>query len=453
MSLRVPVGFRLVLRLPRHCPSSFSLFLRPSHISDRPYSQYLGLLFTMKLLSSTLVLSSAVFRFSSALSTAAAKSEIRNFVKNVKVPGLQNGMDYVRLGDSDLVVSRVCMGTMTFGEQNTLDEGVDLLDRCWDEYGINFLDTAEMYPVPTKPETQGDTDRAVAKFLKSRKREDVILATKVAGRAERITWMPRKEKSFAMLTKQQILESVDESLKRLETDYIDLLQLHWPDRYTGGLFGSEDFRPSSYEKAYEESPPPVPFEEQLEALQELVKSGKVRYIGVSNETPYGVMSMVNLAKQYPDLYPKIVSIQNNYSLVCRKDFEAGLAEVCYHTDVALLPYSPLAGGSLSGKYRSGVPDGARLTLFPGFMERYLGSANEAAVNAYCDIAVKAELTPSELALSWCYHNEIVASTIIGATSRKQLDENLKAYDIRLSDEVNEQISQTYKRYTDPTKSR
>lgn len=311
-----------------------------------------------------------------------------------------------------------------------------------------------MYPVPTQPETQGLTDKAVAMFLKKRNREDVILATKVAGRAERITWMPRKTKaSFAMLTKQQILESVDASLQRLETDYIDLLQLHWPDRYTGGLFGAEDFRPSAYEKTYQDSPDPVPFEEQLAALQELVKSGKVRYVGVSNETPYGVMSMVHLARTFPDLYPKIVSIQNNYSLVCRKDFEAGLAEVCYHTNVALLPYSPLAGGSLSGKYRSGVPEGARLTLFPGFMERYLGSTNEAAVNAYCDIATKAGLTPTELALSWCYHNELVASTIIGATSQEQLDENLKAYDIHLSEELYDQIGSTYKRYTDPTKSR
>ena len=237
-------------------------------------------------------------------------------------------------------------------------------------------------------------------------------------------------------------------MKRLGTDYIDLLQIHWPDRYVGSLFGSGDFLPS----AYEDSPEPVPFEEQLSALQEVIKAGKVRYIGVSNETPYGVCSMVSLAKQFPDLYPKIISIQNSYSLVCRKDFEAGLGEVCYHNNVALLPYSPLAAGTLSGKYRKKGVKG-RLELFPGFMERYLGSLNEEAVNVYCNIAENAGLTPAQLALSWCYHNEHVASTIIGATTIEQLDENIKSYDIRLDEEVLEQIGEAYKKYTDPTKAR
>lgn len=324
------------------------------------------------------------------------------------------------------------------------------MNKAWDEFGINFLDTAEMYPVPTKPDTQGATDRAVAKFLKNRKREDVVLATKVAGRSERITWLPRREKDIqASLTKDQISDSVEASLTRLETDYIDLLQLHWPDRYTGGLFGSPDFSPASFEEA----PTPVEFEEQLAALQEVVQAGKVRYVGVSNETPWGVMKMVQLAKQFPDLYPKIVSIQNSYSLVCRKDFEAGLAEVCYHENIGLLPYSPLAAGTLTGKYRGDVPKGARLTLFPGFMERYLGSGNEEAVNAYCELAESKDITPTELALSWCYHREYVTSTIIGATTVEQLSENVKAYDIKLSDEINTAIAETYKRYTDPTKAR
>jgi len=206
---------------------------------------------------------------------------------------------------------------------------------------------------------------------------------------------------------------------------------------------------------YEKAPEPNSFEEQLAALQTVVKSGKVRYVGVSNETPYGVCSFVQLAKQYPDLNPKIVSIQNSYSLVVRKDYEAGLAETCYHHNVGLLAYSPLAGGSLSGKYRNPdkIPKGSRLTLFPGFMKRYLGSQNEEAVNAYCDLAVNHNLTPTQLALSWCYHNELVATSIIGATTMEQLEDNLKAYDVRLGDDVQKEIADIYRKYTDPTKSR
>jgi len=336
---------------------------------------------------------------------------------------------------------------MTFGEQNTIEEGVEQLNLAWDNYGINFLDTAEMYPVPTKPETQGATDETVKNFLKGRKREDVILATKVAGRSDRITWL-RDDESGAKVNRKQILESVDKSLQRLGTDYIDLLQIHWPDRYTGGLFGQPDFSPESAK-----NDDPTPFEEQLSVLNELVKSGKVRNIGVSNETPFGVCSMMDMAKQSPELYPKIVSIQNSYSLLVRKDYEAGLSEACYHHNVALLPYSPLASGVLTGKYRdkANLPENARLLMFPGFMDRYLGSLNEEAANAYGDIAKEAGMTPSELALSWCYHRDLVASTIIGATTIAQLKENINAYDIKLNEDTLNKISDVYKQYTDPTK--
>lgn len=379
-------------------------------------------------------------------------------------------MDYVKLGgDSDLVVSKVCMGTMTYGIQNTLEEGVALLDKSFDEYGINFIDTAEIYPVPPNAETQGDTDRCVCEFLKKRNRNEVILATKVAGRSPMMTYLPRGENSDpeegADLTRKQILDSVDESLKRLGTDYIDLLQLHWPGRYAGGLFGSDDFSPTEYETQFKKQMP-VELKEQLSALKELIDSGKVRYFGVSNETPYGVCAMAALSDHFPELYPKCVSIQNSYSLVVRKDYEAGCSEACYHHDVSLLPYSPLAGGTLSGKYREELPDDdddgvvkPRLTRFPGYMARYLESENEGAVNAYCELAERYNLTPTEFALSWCYHNELVASTIIGATSTEQLVENLKAYDLRL-DEVEvedgtmlDEISKIYKRYTDPTKAK
>jgi len=384
---------------------------------------------------------------SQALSGTAASRT----VGNAAVSGLKNGMDYVQLGDSELVVSKICMGTMTYGEQNTLEEGVALLDRAFDEYGVNFLDTAEMYPVPTKAETQGRTDEAVRLFLQNRKREDVVLATKVAGRSP-IAWLPRRApETTSAVTREQILDSVDASLARLGVDYIDLLQIHWPDRYTGGTFGAPDFSPSAAEQREAEGGA-VPFEEQLAALQELIRAGKVRYVGVSNETPYGVCSMAMLAKTHPDLYPKIVSIQNSYSLVVRKEYEAGLAEACHHHRVGLLPYSPLAGGTLSGKYRSAdTSKDARMNMFTGFMDRYLNSLNEEAVNAYCDLAQSKDMTPSELALAWCYHREFVASTIIGATSMDQLEENLGAYDIRLGEETEKAIDVIYKRYTDPTK--
>lgn len=370
-----------------------------------------------------------------------------SITKNVQVPGLENGMDFCKLGSSDLEVSKVCMGTMTFGEQNTLEEGVEQLDLAFDNYGINFIDTAELYPVPGKPGTQGMTDKTVAAFLKNRKREDVVLATKVCGFSDRMTWMPRKEPDTpTSLTKEQILYSVDESLKRLGTDHVDLLQLHWPDRYTGGLFGQPDFSPSQVRES-------VAFEETLEALQQVVEEGKVKYIGVSNETPYGVCSLAELAKNNPTKYPNIVSIQNSYSLVVRKDFEAGLAEACYHHQVGLLPYSPLAGGSLTNKYadKSKVPEGARYTMFPGFMDRYYGSQNEAAVKAYSEVASAKGMSPAQLALSWCYHREHVASTIIGATTVSQLEEDIKAYDIKLDEDTLAEINQVYKKYTDPTK--
>ena len=367
--------------------------------------------------------------------------------KNVAVPYLKNGMDYCKLGTSSLEVSKVCMGTMTFGNQNTLEEGVEQLNLAFDNYGINFIDTAELYPVPGNPETQGMTDKTVAAFMKGRKRDDVVLATKVSGYSPRMTWMPRKEPDTpTSLTREQILYSVDESLKRLETDYIDLLQLHWPDRYTGGLFGQADFSPSQITREA------VAFEETLGALQELVTEGKVRYVGLSNETPFGVCTFADLAKSNPELYPKIVSVQNSYSLVVRKDFEAGLAEACYHHKVGLLPYSPLAGGSLTGKYvKDSVPENCRYKMFPGFMDRYWGSQNEAAVNAYGDIAQDKGMTSTQMALAWCYHREHVASTIIGATSIEQLKENIEAYDIRLDDETLSEINKVYKQYTDPTK--
>ena len=359
-------------------------------------------------------------------------------------------MDYCKLGDSDLVVSKVCMGTMTFGRQNTLEEGVEQLQKAFDEYGVNFIDAAEMYPVPTTADTAGLTHDSIALFLKTRPRKDIILATKITGTSDRFNWL-RADGANTKLNKEQMSYSIDNSLKRLGTDYVDLMQIHWPDRYTGGMFGQPD-----YDVSKETTSADVSFEEQLAALNDAVKSGKVRYVGVSNETPFGVMKFTALAERYPDLYPKIVSIQNSYSLLVRKDYECGLTEVCSprNCNVGLLAYSPLAAGVLTGKYsEKDVDPKARLHLCPGFMDRYKDSQPEKATAAYCEIAAKHGLSPAELALSWCYHRtNIVASTIIGATTIPQLEENLKAYDKKLSPECLEQIEEVYKQYVDPTKA-
>ena len=366
--------------------------------------------------------------------------------RNVAVPGLRGGMDYCKIGSSDLEVSKVCMGTMTFGRQNTKEEGVGQLNVAFDEYGVNFVDTAEIYPVPPGRDTMGLTDATVSSFLRGRGRGDVVLATKVAGPG--VDWLPRDEPpgTPSRLTRGQILRSVDESLMRLGTDHVDLLQLHWPDRYAGGTFGQPDFDPSLLRES-------VPFDETLGALMTLVERGKVRHVGVSNETPYGVCTMIGMAESDPGRYPRIVSVQNSYSLVVRKDYEAGLAEACHHHRVGLLPYSPLAGGSLTNKYadRDAVPPGSRYSSFPGYMARYYGSQNEKAVRAYAAVAAGRGMKPSQMALSWCYHRKHVCSTIIGATSLDQLREDIGAYDTRLDDETLREIDGVYKMYTDPTK--
>ncbi|KAJ1446757.1 NADP-dependent oxidoreductase domain-containing protein [Pelagophyceae sp. CCMP2097] len=359
-------------------------------------------------------------------------------------PQLSTEMKKVQLGSSDLFVSEVCLGTMTWGKQNTLEEGVLQLNEAVDSMGINFIDTAEMYPVPTEAATQGATDRCIGEWLKRRgKRDDVVIASKVCGYSDRITWL-RDDKASSRVNRKQILESVDKTLERLDSDYIDLLQIHWPDRYVS-LFGG-----GSYAKALER-PDSVPFEEQLSALQEVIASGKVRHIGVSNETPYGVCKFAEMA-EYKSL-PKICSIQNSYSLLVRSDFESGLTEVCSQTDVGLLAYSPLAGGILTGKYATeSPPKEARLNLFPGFMDRYQQSTAREAVDKYIGIAKTYEMTPAQLALAWCYSRPHVTSTIIGETSIEQLRENAGAYSIELPAEALAEIEDVYRRYRDPSKA-
>ena len=352
--------------------------------------------------------------------------------------------DRVQLGESDLMVSKCCLGTMTWGKQNTEEEAHEQLDYSW-EQGINFLDTAEIYPVPPEKDTQGRTDRYIGSWLKSRKnRDNVVLATKVSGYG-RQSYL-RKDGSFPRVDEKNIVESVDSSLNRLGVDCIDLLQVHWPDRYVP-LFGAAHYN------IEEEREGDIPFEEQLKALQKVIDAGKVRYIGVSNETSYGVMKFCQLAESAG--LPRIQTIQNSYSLLVRGGFETDLAEVCAprQCNVSLLAYSPLAGGSLTGKYMTNDESKiakSRFTLFQGYMKRYQQSIAREAVSEYVQIASNHGLTPTQLALAWCNSRWFVTSTIIGATTLDQLKENINSFDVTLSEEVLHDIAGVYRKYRDPS---
>ncbi|KAL7220107.1 hypothetical protein ACSBR2_013045 [Camellia fascicularis] len=357
----------------------------------------------------------------------------------------KRALQYKKLGDSDLLISEITLGTMTFGEQNTEKEAHEMLSYAF-ENGINALDTAEAYPIPMKKETQGSTDRYIGSWLKSQPRDKVILATKVCGYSEQSSYI-RDNAKILRVDAANIKESVEKSLKRLNTDYIDLLQIHWPDRYVA-LFGEFFYDPSKWR-------PSVPFVEQLRALKELIDEGKVRYIGVSNETSYGVMEFVHAAKA--EGLPKIVSIQNSYSLLVRCKFEADLVEVCHpnNCNIGLLAYSPLGGGSLSGKYidiDSEAAKRGRLNLFPGYMERYNRSIAKEATIKYIEVAKKHGLTLIELALGFARDRPFMTSSIIGATSVNQLKEDIDAFlttQRPFPPEVMADTETVFKRYKDP----
>ncbi|XP_020092939.1 uncharacterized protein LOC109713326 isoform X1 [Ananas comosus] len=355
-------------------------------------------------------------------------------------------LQYRKLGDSDLLISEVTLGTMTFGQQNTEKEAHDMLSYAF-ENGINIIDTAEAYPVPMKKETQGNTDRYIGSWMRSKPRDKIILATKVCGYSERFSYI-RENAKVLRVDATNIRESVEKSLLRLSTDYIDLLQIHWPDRYVP-LFGEFAYNPAKWR-------PSVPFAEQLRAFQELIDEGKVRYIGVSNETSYGVMEFVHAAKV--EGLPKIVSIQNCYSLLARCRSEVDLVEVCHpnNCNIGLLAYSPLASGVLTGKYldsNSEVARRSRLSIFPGYMDRYNQSLAKEATDLYIQLAKENGLTPVQLALRFVRDRPFVTSTIIGATSVDQLKEDIDAFITSarpLPPEVAEGIEDIFKRYKDPS---
>ena len=342
-------------------------------------------------------------------------------------------MEYRTLGSSDLKVSALCLGTMTFGEQNSETDAHAQLDYAV-AHGVNFIDTAEMYPVPPRAETVHRTEQYIGSWLKKQAREKLIVATKIAGPARGFAWI----RNGPRINRAQINAALDGSLRRLQTDYVDLYQIHWPDRYVP-MFGA-----TRYDANQEHETTPIA--EQLEALGELVKAGKIRHIGLSNETPWGVMEFLRCAEQSG--LPRIVSIQNAYHLMNRT-FESGLAEVCHHANVGLLAYSPLAFGWLSGKYLDNPTAPGRITLFPGFGQRYHKPNVPDAAAAYAHIAQEAGLTPATLALAFARTRRFTSSVIIGATSLTQLKENLDSAPIELSAEILAQVEAVHARFPNP----
>jgi len=338
-------------------------------------------------------------------------------------------MEYRRLGRTDLNVSALSLGTMTFGQQNTEADGHAQMDMALDR-GINLIDTAELYAIPAKRETQGATERIVGSWFKARgNRDKVILATKVVGRTD-MDWF-RENGELGRLTRAQIEYAIDRSLKRLNTDYIDLYQVHWPDRNVSG-FGSNPTRWSDPEPVADENP----IHETLDVMADLVKAGKIRHVGLSNESSWGTMTYLKEAETRG--LPRVVSIQNAYSLLNRT-FETGLAEVAFREDVGLLAYSALAQGNLTGKYLNGaLPEGARKTLFNS-MPRYEKPGAEEAVAAYCALASEFGVDAAQMALAFAISRSFMTSVILGATTLEQLDNDIGAVDLVLSKELEERI--------------
>ncbi|MFM0751876.1 NADP(H)-dependent aldo-keto reductase [Paraburkholderia strydomiana] len=348
-------------------------------------------------------------------------------------------MEYRRLGDSDVQVSLIGLGTMTWGEQNTEQDAHAQIDYALD-HGVNLIDTAEMYPVPPRAETQGSTERFIGTWLAKHRsaREKIVLATKIAGPA-RQPHNPRHIRGETnQFDRKNLTEALNDSLKRLQTDYVDLYQLHWPDRNTM-TFG----RPA-YPWVDDEYT--VPIDETLSVLAEFVKAGKVRHVGVSNETPWGVAQFLRASEKLG--LPRIVSIQNPYSLLNRT-YEVGLSEYAHRDNIGLLAYSPLAFGWLSGKYEGGArPAGARISLFERF-QRYSKPQAIQATTRYVELAKRHHMSPAQLALAFVNSRPFVTSNLIGATSLDQLKENIASVDVKLSQDVLDEIDALHQLQPNP----
>ena len=350
-------------------------------------------------------------------------------------------MQLVLLGQTQLKVSKICLGTMTFGDQNTQQEAHEQLDYAVAQ-GINFIDTAEMYPVPPKAETYTRTETIIGHWLKHQQREKLIIGSKISGPRRGLGWIRNNEFSLDRAT---IRNALHDSLKRLQTDYLDLYQIHWPERNVP-LFGQYQFDPTNETDADGQQKQWVSIHAQLEILAELVNEGKIRAIGLSNEQPWGVMEFLRIAKQHN--LPHIATLQNGYNLLNR-NIDFGMSEICFRENVSLLAYSPLAFGHLSGKYVDDVQAKGRVTLFRGYAQRYTKPGVSSASAAYAKLARAHGLTPTQLALSFVMHRWCVASTIIGATSMAQLQENVTAYQTKLSPEIIKEIDAIHLLFTNP----
>ncbi len=337
-------------------------------------------------------------------------------------------MKYSTLPNTDVQVSKICLGTMTWGQQNTQEEAFQQMDYAL-EQGVNFFDTAEMYPIPANAETQGRTETYIGNwFKKNKNREKVILASKIAGPYRNFDHI----RSPLDFSKKSIEDALHKSLKRLQTDYIDLYQLHWPERPVN-IFGVRDFPYEESQKVQDN------FAEVLENLDFFVKQGKIKHLGISNETPWGIM-------KYQEAHhagkPKMITLQNAYNLLQRRD-EIGVTEVLLRENIGYLPYSPLAFGVLTGKYLNNQrPNNARVTLFPAYI-RYSSPASLKATQLYQDIATKFGLSLTQMALAFVNQQPFVTANIIGATTLEQLKENISSIDVTLSKEIVDQINQIH----------
>ena len=352
-------------------------------------------------------------------------------------------MKYRKLGLSNVDLSLICLGTMTWGTQNTESEAHAQLDYALGQ-GVNFIDTAELYPVPPEKELHGKTESYIGKWLSADKsrRAKVFIATKVVGPGEFVKYI----RNGPRLNRQHIQEALEGSLKRLQTDYIDLYQLHWPERRTN-FFGQLGYAAPRGARGTREESDAISIAESLGFLGELVQAGKIRHIGLSNETPWGVHQFLNLAKEQG--WPRIVSIQNPYNLLNRT-FEVGLAETAYREKVGLLAYSPLGFGVLSGKYLNGAkPAGARLSIHAKRYGRYTNELSTKASEAYVGIARKYGLDPAQMALAFINSRPFLTSNIIGATNLTQLEANIKSINLDLSPELLKEIEAIHTRYPNP----
>ena len=347
-------------------------------------------------------------------------------------------MNFKKLGNTDIKVSSICLGTMTWGEQNSQKDAFAQMDHALDQ-GINFFDTAELYAVPMKPETRGKTSRFIGEwFLKTKNRNKVVLADKVAGGSS-MSWL-RPDGEKTCLNKKQIEFACNRSLKDLRTDYIDLYQVHWPDRPSGPFSGKLEYE-------HKDTDDFVYIDETLDALNNLVKIGKVRSVGISNETAWGTNQYLKFAEQKK--LTKIVSIQNAYNFLNR-GFEVDLSEIAIREKVGLLAYSPLASGYLSGKYRnSTIPKNSRMDLFYDFWPRYRTMNSEKAIEEYWNLAKSFNLNLAQMAIKFCEIQPFMTSVIIGATTMEQLKTNIDSVNINLDKELIAKIGEIHKKYPNP----